>query len=237
MRQRYFTLTVVTLLALHTGMQAQKQATGAQTPAAAEKKNPFSAFTQFSATMNGGIVAQDEVIKMHRAGDRVRLDYSDSERITDLAKGTTWVIHSDRCHKYPHPDVGTFLFASLADLNVERSSTEEKETVDGHPCKIEKLTIKRDDDLMAEWKLWEADDLKGFPVKVEVHRAKALATFQFTDVSLAAPDPSLLKTPKQCRQTASKTPAAGKPSPAATKQAAAAPFQGTAPAPPATPPK
>jgi len=236
MKQRYYTFTVGTLLALLTGMQAQKPVAPTQKPAVAEKKNPFSAFTQFSATMNGGIIAPDESLKLHRAGDKVRLDYGDSERITDLAKGTTWVMHPNVCHQIPHPDIGTFLFSSFAGVNVERSSTEEKETVDGHPCKIEKLTIKKDDQQVAEWKLWEADDLKGFPVKVEVHRTKTVATFQFVDVSLAAPDASLFKIPKQCGEVKGQPGSTVKPSPATTKPSAAPP-QGAAPPQAATPPK
>ena len=48
-------------------------------------------------------------------------------------------------------------------------------------------------------KLWEAEDLNGFPVKAEIdagHDHKF--TVNYTNVSLAKPDPALFKSPAVC---------------------------------------
>jgi hypothetical protein len=47
-------------------------------------------------------------------------------------------------------------------------------------------------------KLWEAEDLHGFPVKVQVLNGGGRGTIQYKDVVLGPADPSLFIRPKHC---------------------------------------
>jgi len=49
-------------------------------------------------------------------------------------------------------------------------------------------------------KLWEAEDLQGFPVKVEVNVVSNgnKFTLNYSNVSLKAPDAALFKSPAKC---------------------------------------
>ena len=48
---------------------------------------------------------------------------------------------------------------------MERSSAG-TDTVDGHPCKVENLTVTQQNGQPTKMKVWEAQDLKGFPIKI-----------------------------------------------------------------------
>ena len=165
-------------------------------------QNPFQAFQSFSATLHGGI-GDDHNRKIYRSGKIMRLDFEDHYRVVDLEKLTTRMVYPDRCQQYPKPDVGTYPFSAYYDFKVERAPTEDKETVDGHSCKIENVTFTRGDDapIVIQMKLWEAEDLQGFPVKGEVSVASNgnKFTLNYTDVSLKPPDPALFKSPANCK--------------------------------------
>ena len=49
-------------------------------------------------------------------------------------------------------------------------------------------------------KVWEAQDLHGFPLKVEMQTDHGLITTEYKNVSLAEPDTSLFVHPDNCRQ-------------------------------------
>jgi hypothetical protein len=163
-------------------------------------QNPFDAFPSFSATLNGGI-GRDHDRKLYRSENLMRMDFDDSYRITDLKKRTTLGINGGKCVKLAIPDAGSYPFSAYHDFNVQRSLTQQRETVDGHVCTIENVTFKPKDErpIVIQMKLWEAEDLKGFPVKIEVdtgHDRKF--TVNYSNVSLTPPDPALFKSPARC---------------------------------------
>jgi ankyrin repeat protein len=87
------------------------------------------------------------------------------------------------------------------DLKVEREAAG-TEVIDGHRCLKSKITIveKRPgaegQEEKMEGMLWEAEDLKGFPIKTEVHFGGMFRSTQvFTDVKLAEPNQSLFAPP------------------------------------------
>jgi hypothetical protein len=69
-----------------------------------------------------------------------------------------------------------------------------KETVDGHPCVKNKVTIT-DDGKVQEMTTWQASDLNDFPIKMEVHAGTADITVHYTNIKTAAPDASLFDPP------------------------------------------
>lgn len=164
-------------------------------------QNPFQAFQFFSATLHGGI-GDDHDRKIYRSGKIMRVDFEDHYRLVDLEKLTSRIVQPDRCQQFPKPDVASYPFSAYHDFKVERALTEDKETVDGHPCKIENVTFTRGDEdpIVIKMKLWEAEDLQGFPIKFEVNVPSNGNKFtgNYTDVSLKPPDPSLFKSPAKC---------------------------------------
>ena len=73
------------------------------------------------------------------------------------------------------------------------------EVVEGHTCKVEKVVVTRADGATVEAKVWEAEDLKGVPVKIESRRGEG-PKFDavFHDVVLGTPDKALVTPPDKC---------------------------------------
>jgi hypothetical protein len=72
------------------------------------------------------------------------------------------------------------------------------EVVDGHPCKIENVLVTRPDGKTIESKVWEAQDLKGIPVKIESHIGEFTLSAVYRDISMETPDPQLFTAPERC---------------------------------------
>jgi hypothetical protein len=70
-----------------------------------------------------------------------------------------------------------------------------KETVDGHPCVKNKAVVTDDQGNKTESTLWNATDLKDFPVKIETTQEGKKTTMLFKDVKLSKPDASLFEAP------------------------------------------
>ena len=132
----------------------------------------------------------------------MRVDLDNKFHVTDLVCNSTWAVHPERCSHVGGPDVRSYPFSILNNYNVERSPSDEKEkeTIDGHACKIERATFtsKEDSPIVVKMKLWEAEDLKGFPVKIEITSSTRTITVSYKDVNLDPPDPSLFKLPAKC---------------------------------------
>ena len=167
-----------------------------------QRQNPFDALTSFSATLNGGM-GLDHNRKIYRSAHLMRLQFEDFYRITDLNTLTTWDIHPDSCVKINMPDAATYPFSAFRDFRVERLSTEEKESVDGHVCRIENVTFSLNDasPLIVKMKLWRAEDLGGFPIRIEADSMGKTIKLSYTDVSLQPPDPKLFARPAKCLDT------------------------------------
>jgi hypothetical protein len=205
--------------------------------------NPFNAFKEFTAVMNGGLVA-DENRKIYRSGKLMRSDFKDQYRVSDIDAPKTWVMmtkdNAPLCSQFPVSDGSDFPFYGLKDFRVERmpadSPADVKETVDGHSCTIDRLSFtKENPPVRLEMKLWKAEDLEGFPVKTEVYNVMTKRRFNITysDVSLQKPDPKLFVHPAKCNDSAQKVQTGSKGTAAPSKTAPA-----TAPKPaPTTPPQ
>ena len=84
--------------------------------------------------------------------------------------------------------------ASAADYKME--STElGKDSVDGHPCVKTKVIVTDDQGTKHESVVWNATDLKKFPVKIETVQQGQTMTILFKDVNLAKPDAGLFEPP------------------------------------------
>jgi outer membrane lipoprotein-sorting protein len=70
-----------------------------------------------------------------------------------------------------------------------------KETVDGHPCVKNKVVVTDDQGKQNESTVWNATDLKNFPVKIETAERGTKLTMLFKDVKLTKPAAKEFETP------------------------------------------
>ncbi|MGB7749178.1 MAG: hypothetical protein WBN75_18045 [Verrucomicrobiia bacterium] len=86
--------------------------------------------------------------------------------------------------------------ATAATANYKVETTElGKDTVDGHPCVKTKFIVTDDQGTKHESVVWNATDLKKFPVKIETVQQGRTMTMLFKDVNLAKPEASLFEPP------------------------------------------
>lgn len=188
------------ILALAACLQAQTQKTNASKRVLQDIQNPLiSEFKTFSANVTGGI-GRDHDRKIYRSGKWMRVDFDDSYRVNDLDTLQMWSVGTNRCVVFSRPDAGSYPFSAYHDFKVDRNSTQEEQTIDGHVCKIEILSLTPRDDrpIVAKMKLWKAKDLDGFPIRIEVEDGGQTYTSTYTNVSLSTPDPKLFQHPAKC---------------------------------------
>ena len=77
----------------------------------------------------------------------------------------------------------------LADKNVKINKTVlGNETIDGHPCVKNKVVLTDDKGQKAEAIVWNATDLKEFPVQMQMNDKDATVVMRYKDIQLAKPD-------------------------------------------------
>ena len=95
----------------------------------------------------------------------------------------------------PLPDSETTTSAS--DYKVETTELG-KETLAGHPCVKNKVVLTDKAGNQHESTVWNATDLKNFPVKIKQTLQGKETTMTFTEVSLAKPAASQFEPPADC---------------------------------------
>ena len=71
-----------------------------------------------------------------------------------------------------------------------------KETVDGHPCVKNKVVVTDKEGKKLESTVWNASDLKNFPVKMEHNDAQSgTVTLTYKDIKLEKPEVSSFDPP------------------------------------------
>jgi hypothetical protein len=146
-------------------------------------------------------------MKIYRLGLRVRTDrtpiiatlYAPLEgKVFDL---TTHPDGSRHCVSQKADATGTVMpnpLQALFGSRVKRIS-EGRETMEGHDCKVESVLVTRADGKITQLRVWEAEDLKGVPVKIESRLpdgSKVIVVHR--DVLLGAPDAALFALPAKC---------------------------------------
>jgi hypothetical protein len=191
--------------------QNQPSESSASTPSAstgATTESPLDKFQNFSAIQNGGpLPGMDEDRYIYRSGNLMRMqgDAAIPEYyVTDLVKQQTrsatarGCLQTDNAYKRSFP-----FFISRPGVTYERIPVGE-ETVDGHPCHVEDLLIHRTKNAeVLRYRLSEADDLQGFPIKIENHREHAYPwVIHYKDVRIEPQDPTLFIVPEKCQTMA-----------------------------------
>ncbi|MGA7294321.1 MAG: hypothetical protein WBW53_15800 [Terriglobales bacterium] len=163
---------------------------------------PFDQFQNFSAIMVGSLLSGDDRESyIYRSGNLLRTQATEGlgYYLTDLNSFETYGITRLGCRSDSHPYFRAFPFtASRPGRKIERVAAG-NETVDGHNCQVEEVTISSGDLTMPiKMKLWEADDLRGFPIKLQILNRGGHGTIQYKNVVLGSVDPSLFLRPNHC---------------------------------------
>jgi hypothetical protein len=197
------------------GGTVPKKSSAAPPSGAAKPASPFDSLTEFSATMMGSLAGDEEnERKIYRSGKLMRVEGLNkmSFFISNLDTNDLYAtlqrpkLNKERCLHEVAPLLQTFPFVFFrANFKFQRTPAGEDE-VEGHHCHVESVVRIGPSGGEMHVKFWEADDLKGFPIKIEVERAgKNTMTILYKDIKLASPDPALFKIPTNCTAGPSKT--------------------------------
>ena len=172
---------------------------------AQESESPWT-FPDFSATQVIQSPKIDMSMKVYRCGSAVRVE-------RNAALATLYMPASNRVYNltvYPDgrrqcvamtPDQAKMLPSPLELLNgskVKRTPTG-TEAVEGHTCKVEIVLVTMPSGKTIESKVWEAEDLKGVPVKIESKLPEdGKLTAVYRDIVLGTPDKALITPPAKC---------------------------------------
>lgn len=179
-----------------------------QAPVTTTSQSPWDRFQNFSAIQNGGpLPGMNDDRFIYRSGKllRVQGDASVPEYyITDLITQQSHAVASNGCLEMGYPYKGSFpLFVAVPGVTYEHTSIGE-ENVDGHQCHVEDLVIHSPKTpVVLHFRLYEANDLQGFPIKIENRREHAYPwVIHYKNVRLGPQDPSLFMIPDKCQTMA-----------------------------------
>ena len=162
-------------------------------------------FPDFSATQVFESRKANFSMKVHFLGSRVRIDRSPAIStlyVPSQNKVYNLTSYPDNSHQcvVMKPQQAKMLPSPLELLegsDVKRTPAG-SDVVDGHPCKVENVVVKRPDGKTIESRVWEAQDLQGIPVKIESHIGEITLSAVYRDISVATPDQGLFTVPEKC---------------------------------------
>jgi len=162
-------------------------------------------FPDFSCTQVIHTPAYDMPMKLYHSGSNVRVEKSAAISVlyvTSDSKIYNLTTYPDGSHQcvVMNPKQAKMLPSPLELLygtNVKRTPAG-TEVVEGHKCKVEDVEVERANGMKIESKVWEAEDLKGVPVKIESQLPKSKLTAFYRDIVLGTPDQALFTPPAKC---------------------------------------
>jgi hypothetical protein len=162
-------------------------------------------FPNLSATQVVQTPKFDLSMKVWRSGSSVRVERSAAWSTLYMpATGKIYNLTSypDGSHQcvVMRPDQARMMPSPLELLNgtkVKRTPAG-TEVVEGHTCKVENVVVTRADGKTIESKVWEAEDLKGVPVKIESQLPPRKLTAVYRDIVLGTPEKALFTPPDKC---------------------------------------
>jgi hypothetical protein len=177
-----------------------------QTSASESTQFPLDRFKEFSAIQTSGLLpGSDFDGYVYRSGDLMRMQAVQAGKtqyfVDDLVRGTSYGLSIAGCAKLPYLYSRTYpWFMSGPGYTYERVAVGE-ETVDGHHCRVEDITVRSPKQANpAHFRLYEADDLQGFPIKIVNQQEKVRRwIIHYKNVVLGPQDPTLFVVPKSCQ--------------------------------------
>jgi hypothetical protein len=157
----------------------------------------------FSATEVTQLKGSEITSKVYRSGGDFRTDPSpetgtiyiaDTQTMYRLMFGGKQCIETTGIS--PHALSSPLQLLSGAVVTDQSSGTV---VVEGHPCKILDAQIATAKDEKIRFKIWEAQDLKGVPVKIEMHTERGQLTTTYRDIVVGKQDSALFAPPTNCK--------------------------------------
>jgi hypothetical protein len=139
------------------------------------------------ADMQGGRIPPDAIAQIKSMG---------MDQIITIArpdKHIAYIIYPGML-SYVESDLPDSAASTTNDYKVETVAIGQ-ETVDGHPCEKNKVTVTDKDGKHHESIVWDATDLKKFPMEIQTADGGSKVTMLFRNVSLAKPDAALFDAP------------------------------------------
>jgi len=166
---------------------------------------PLDAITDFSAIMVGSAMEIGEGTAeghIYRSGKLMRMEGPEGHGyfITNLTTFETYGISAGPCVHDTHPFFRAAPFAAARPgYTVERVASG-KEMLEGHSCQVEDITVSSPKPgKPLKMKFWEAEDLQGFPIRIDFERAGGKhSTVRYKNVVLGPQDPTLFIYPRSC---------------------------------------
>jgi hypothetical protein len=106
--------------------------------------------------------------------------------VTRPDKKALWMVYPGLKAYVERPLTGNEAPGALSDYKIETTELG-KETVDGHPCVKNKAVVTDKNGGKHEATVWNATDMKNFPVRIEQNEEGAALTLLFKEVKLAKP--------------------------------------------------
>jgi hypothetical protein len=162
-------------------------------------------FPDFSATQVFESRKAAMTMKVYSSGSNLRVERSSALSTLYMPSSskvfnfTTYPDNSRQCVAMK-PEQAKMLPSPLELLqgsNLKRTPAG-TEVVEGHTCTVEDVVVNRPDGKTIKSKVWEAEDLKGIPVKIESHIGDITLSAVYRDISIGAPDKDLFTVPEKC---------------------------------------
>lgn len=162
-------------------------------------------FPDFSATQVFESSKADMTMKIYRSGSSVRVERSGALSTLYMPSSskvynfTTYPDQSRQC-VVMKPEQAKMLPSPLEFLqgsNLKRTAIG-SEVLEGHACKIENVSVTRPDGKTIASKVWEAEDLKGIPIRIESRIGDITLAAVYRDIVVSAPDQEFFTIPDKC---------------------------------------
>jgi hypothetical protein len=162
-------------------------------------------FPDFSATQVFPSRRVDMTMKVYRLGTNVRVERTaamSSLYVPASSKVYNLTVYPDNSHQCVSmkPEQAKMIPSPLELImgRLVKRTPAGSEVVEGHPSKIEDVVVVEPDGTTVVSRVWEAEDLKGIPVKIESHLDQVTLRAIYRDIVIGAPDEALFRVPDRC---------------------------------------
>jgi len=147
-----------------------------------------SRFAMDLTKMKGGPTRPEAAVQMKAMGLDTIVKISRSD------KQVSYLVYPGLQAYVENPLPESEAVAPASDYKVQTTELG-KETLDGHPCVKHKAVVTDSNGAKHESTVWNATDLKNFPIKIEQTENGQAITMRFTDITLSKPEESIFDPP------------------------------------------
>ena len=181
------------------------------------KNQAFSATLdmQMKPASGGSVVEVPGKIAVDSGKSRFEMDMSEMKghqmspetaahmKAMGMDKMITVSLSQDKTAYVIYPDMHAYVQMSIQNPDAAKPESDfkmettelGKETVDGHPCIKNKVVVTDQEGNQHESTVWNATDLKKFPIKIEQDEEGHQVTMLFKDINFSKPNASLFQPP------------------------------------------